>query len=62
VTLVTERRLRGPWGIGGGGDGAPGRNVIDGDDVPGKTTRVVERGAVIRIATPGGGGWGEKDR
>jgi N-methylhydantoinase B len=62
VTLVTERRLRGPWGIGGGGDGAPGRNVIDGDDVPGKTTRVVERGAVIRIETPGGGGWGAKDR
>lgn len=58
VTLITERRRRGPWGVGGGSDGAPGRNVIDDEEMAPKVTRRVERGAVVRIETPGGGGWG----
>jgi N-methylhydantoinase B len=58
VTLITERRARGPWGAAGGGDGAPGRNVIDGEQVPGKVTTPVEPGTVVRVETPGGGGWG----
>jgi N-methylhydantoinase B len=58
VTLFCDRRTRGPWGANGGEDGAAGRNVIDGDDVPGKITRRVNRRSVVRIETPGGGGWG----
>jgi N-methylhydantoinase B len=58
VTLITDRRARGPWGVGGGGDGAPGRNLVDGVEVPAKVTREVGRGCVVRVETPGGGGWG----
>lgn len=58
VTLITERRQRGPWGAAGGGDGAPGRNVIDGEHVPAKLTIDVGAGSVVRVETPGGGGWG----
>jgi N-methylhydantoinase B len=58
VTLVTDRRTRGPWGASGGADGAPGRNVIDGVEVEAKLTRRVGSGARVRIETPGGGGWG----
>jgi N-methylhydantoinase B len=59
VTLLGERRSRGPWGAHGGSDGAPGAQTIDAQAVDGKTTRRVERGAKVRIETPGGGGWGE---
>lgn len=61
VTLITERRARGPWGAVGGADGSPGRNVIDGAPVPGKVTREVGAGTVIRVETPGGGGWGRRE-
>ncbi len=58
VTLITERRAHAPWGSSGGSDGAPGRNVIDGEEVAAKVTRAARRGTRIRIETPGGGGWG----
>ena len=61
VTLITERRSRGPWGAAGGGDGAPGRNVIDGVGVAPKVTQHVTEQAVVRIETPGGGGWGKRE-
>jgi len=57
VTLITERRRRGAWGLHGAPDGAPGRNLIDGEEVAPKVTRSVSRGRVVRIETPGGGGW-----
>lgn len=59
VTLICDRRERGPWGLGGS-DGEPGRNVIDGLQVPGKVERRVGRGARVCVETPGGGGWGER--
>jgi N-methylhydantoinase B len=64
VTLLAERRTRGPYGLGGGGDGAPGTaTVIRGDgsahDFPGKFNTRLRKGERIRIETPGGGGWGE---
>jgi N-methylhydantoinase B len=59
VTLICDRRTRGAWGAAGGSDGAPGRDTIDGVDVPGKVTRDVGAGTVVRIETPGGGGWGD---
>jgi N-methylhydantoinase B len=63
VTLMTERRRRRPWGLAGGGDAKAGRNVRvrDGEEevLPPKTTFEVRPGDVIRIETPGGGGFGE---
>jgi len=61
VSLLTERRRRAPGGTAGGGDGARGKNLIDGEAVPTKTTRTVQAGTTVRIETPGGGGYGESD-
>jgi N-methylhydantoinase B len=63
VTLLTDRRSRGPYGLRGGEDGAAGRTTIVGRDgaeqvVPGKTSVRLKKGDRIRIESPGGGGWG----
>ena len=58
VSLVSERRARGPAGAGGGEAGLRGRNLIDGDEVPGKVTRALQAGESVIIETPGGGGFG----
>jgi N-methylhydantoinase B len=62
VTILSERRKYPPYGLAGGEPGQTGRNqLIRGDHVqelPGKISLVVEAGAVIRIHTPGGGGYG----
>ncbi len=65
VTLLTERRLFAPYGLSGGSSGEKGRNVLVENGVekelPGKCNIQVNAGAILRIETPGGGGWGEKD-
>jgi len=58
VSIVSERRVTRPFGLDGGGPGQPGENFIDGEPLPGRAHRRVSRGARLRIATPGGGGWG----
>jgi N-methylhydantoinase B/oxoprolinase/acetone carboxylase alpha subunit len=65
VSLITERRVSRPWGRGGGEPGAPGENwlVPGGDEaraerLPDKCTIRLRSGDVLRILTPGGGGWG----
>jgi N-methylhydantoinase B len=60
VSLLTERRRHAPPGAAGGRDGATGRNLINGEPTPPKTTREVEAGTTVRIETPGGG-WGDPD-
>ena len=61
VTILSERRSRGPYGLRGGEPGKPGRNVLisDGDEHPlaGKVSISTREGEVIRIETPGGGGF-----
>lgn len=63
VTLLTERRRNSPWGIGGGGPGAPGRNLLTrhGSDrataLPSKAQITVGAGDRLTIETPGGGAW-----
>lgn len=64
VTLLAERRTRGPYGLHGGADGMPGNATItraDGSSqtLPGKFNARLRKGERIRIETPGGGGWGE---
>ena len=63
VTIVSERRTTAPWGARGGAPGRPGRNALErgGETfpLPGKTVFEAQPGDVVRIETPGGGGWGE---
>jgi len=59
VSIVSERRRRGPSGARGGDDGVPGLNRWNGAALPAKVTRSLEPGDVIRIETPGGGGFGD---
>jgi N-methylhydantoinase B len=58
LTLLTERRRRGPWGLAGGDAGMPGQNRLNGECLPAKTAVAVVRGDRLVIETPGGGGFG----
>jgi N-methylhydantoinase B len=58
LSLITERRIHAPRGIYGGSPGSPGRNLLNGAELPAKVTRTLERGDILRIETPGGGGHG----
>ncbi|MGZ4877518.1 MAG: hydantoinase B/oxoprolinase family protein, partial [Candidatus Angelobacter sp.] len=63
VTLLADRRSRGPYGLQGGADGAAGRTEVvhhDGtiETLPGKTSVRLKKGERVRIESPGGGGWG----
>jgi N-methylhydantoinase B len=58
ASLITERRRHAPQGADGGSDGAPGRNLLNGRPIGGRAAVTLARGDVLRIETPGGGGWG----
>lgn len=62
VTLLSDRRRQGPYGLAGGGPGSPGHNELQRAGqprpLPGKTRFEAEPGDVLRIETPGGGGFG----
>jgi N-methylhydantoinase B len=62
VTVTSERRKRGAYGLQGGQDGRPGRNCLiqreSITELPGKFTRQLDSGDILQIETPGGGGWG----
>lgn len=64
ATVLSERRVRGPYGLAGGGPGEPGRNVLvrKGREkrMPGKFHIGIKKGDRLRIETPGGGGFGEE--
>ena len=57
LSVVSERRRHAPQGRKGGAPGAPGRNLLNGEELPAKVTRDVRPGDVVRIETPGGGGY-----
>ena len=57
-TLITERRRHAPRGRDGGDEGAPGRNLLNGAELPAKASGRLETGDRLRIETPGGGGHG----
>jgi N-methylhydantoinase B/oxoprolinase/acetone carboxylase alpha subunit len=65
VSLITERRVSRPWGLSGGQPGAVGENwLLPGGDesraerLPDECTIQLNAGDVLRMLTPGGGGWG----
>jgi len=57
-SLIAERRRHAPRGAAGGAPGARGRDLLDGDPLPGKATGTLGAGRRLRIETPGGGGFG----
>ena len=62
VTILSDRRVRGPYGLAGGKPGATGRNTLVRKNtltgLPGKTRFEVKSGDILRIESPGGGGYG----
>jgi N-methylhydantoinase B len=58
LSILSERRRHAPQGRKGGDPGTPGRNLLNGEELPAKVTRDVQPGDVVRIETPGGGGYG----
>lgn len=68
VSLVTQRRVFAPWGVYGGCDGKRGENFLGrnrGDGViqwiqlPSLAEIEINEGDILRILTPGGGGFGK---
>jgi len=65
VTLLADRRTRGPWGLAGAEAGLAGKtSVIRSSDsieeMAGKFSTRLRKGERIRIESPGGGGWGTR--
>jgi N-methylhydantoinase B len=63
VTLLGDRRERGPYGLGRASNGSAGKAQIvrlDGsvEPLPGKFNTRLRKGEKVRIETPGGGGFG----
>jgi N-methylhydantoinase B len=65
VTLLADRRNFRPYGLQGGEEGAAGSATITRAEtreeivLPGKCSRRLAKGDLLRIETPGGGGWGK---
>jgi len=68
VTVISERRVLRPWGLAGGGAGARGVNRVRSRAggaavrLPGKFQIDLGTGAVLTVASPGGGGYGHPSR
>jgi N-methylhydantoinase B len=58
MSLLADRRKRGPYGLYGGAEGSRGLNTINGQAIAAKGSHELKAGDRIRIETPGGGGWG----
>jgi len=62
VTVLSERRKIPPYGLYGGMPGKTGKNIIirNGKEIEysGKFSALFKKGDIIRIETPGGGGFG----
>ena len=65
VSILSQRRARGPYGAAGGSPGEPGKNLLlrpgakEWEELPAVTTFSARAGDRLRIETPGGGGWGD---
>ncbi|HMD97380.1 MAG TPA: hydantoinase B/oxoprolinase family protein [Terriglobia bacterium] len=72
-SILSDRRRFRPYGLAGGGPGAAGKNLLrlaSGKpggrspimSLPSKTVFNAPAGSVLRVETPGGGGWGREER
>jgi 5-oxoprolinase (ATP-hydrolysing) len=66
VSIISQRRLFPPYGLAGGEAGKPGRNLVrrhgqrEWEELPPIVTFEAAPGDVLRIETPGGGGYGRR--
>jgi N-methylhydantoinase B len=64
MSLLADRRENPPYGLCGGESGATGRDLIIRrgcrQQIPSKGTNQLEAGDIVRIETPGGGGFGPR--
>jgi N-methylhydantoinase B len=58
ASILSERRRHEPSGAAGGGPGACGRNLLNGAPLAAKVNLRLKIGDILRIESPGGGGWG----
>jgi N-methylhydantoinase B len=62
VTLLSERRIEGPYGLEGGERGKSGEALLirkgKRKKLPSKFTMSLQKGDIVRVESPGGGGWG----
>ena len=65
MSLLSDRRKRGPYGLAGGNDGKPGSAAIINSRrrrrIGSKGSWELKAGDRVRIETPGGGGFGKKE-
>jgi len=66
LSVLTQHRVRGPFGMEGGGNGAPGRRYVlraNGEriDLASVDGCDVEAGDLFVLETPGGGGFGTRE-
>ena len=61
VGILAERRRHAPRGAAGGADGALGGTLLNGAPLAPKVSTRLVPGDVLRIETPGGGGWGHPE-
>ena len=62
LSVLGDRRRHAPAGARGGEPGMRGRTLVNGVEIPGKDTRWLDAGDVVRTETPGGGGDGRPAR
>jgi N-methylhydantoinase B/oxoprolinase/acetone carboxylase alpha subunit len=64
VSILSERRSRSPYGLSGGYPGSRGKNILFRDGrrkkLNSKVNILIKNGDILRIETPGGGGYGKK--
>jgi N-methylhydantoinase B len=58
LSILGERRAHAPQGARGGEPGAPGRDLLNGEELPAKASVDLVAGDVLTVETPGGGGFG----
>jgi N-methylhydantoinase B len=65
-SILSDRRVFPPYGLAGGKPGRSGRNALRAKGrvakLPSKTVFSAPAGSVLRIETPGGGGWGNRQK
>jgi N-methylhydantoinase B len=62
LSLLTQRRQLAPRGAHGGAEGLAGRNLLNGVELPSSASVDLQPGDLLRIETPGGGGYGDCTR
>jgi N-methylhydantoinase B/oxoprolinase/acetone carboxylase alpha subunit len=57
LSVIAQRRAVAPRGAAGGADGASGRTLVNGVVQPASVSVDLAPGDVVRVETPGGGGY-----